>query len=188
MATTARPREALLPVLTPREAACRLAGAVDEGWTAGCFLAASERASPATTWRSARDWSPSRSTPLPISQSRPGSRDKCLRMAADARRLAARGLRQRRQPASHAEVVGFFEQLESELDAAGFYHPPQKRPSMVRNLHIATARSNFTSQEFAPCAASSPLCPRVAAACSPRWPRNARRTSFRSAKPTVRSR
>jgi len=40
-----------------------------------------------------------------------------------------------------------YEQLEGELDAAGFFHPPEKRPSMVRNLRAMFARARFTEQE-----------------------------------------
>ncbi len=43
--------------------------------------------------------------------------------------------------------VGLFEQLEAELDAAGFFHPPEKRPSMVRNLRVALGRARLTDQE-----------------------------------------
>jgi tRNA/rRNA methyltransferase len=37
--------------------------------------------------------------------------------------------------------------LESELDEAGFFHPPEKRPSMIRNLRIALGKANLTEQE-----------------------------------------
>ena len=43
--------------------------------------------------------------------------------------------------------MGLYEQLEGELDAAGFFHPPEKRASMVRNLRVALARARFTDQE-----------------------------------------
>ena len=32
-------------------------------------------------------------------------------------------------------------------DDAGFFHPPEKRPSMQRNLRVALSRANFTDQE-----------------------------------------
>ena len=43
--------------------------------------------------------------------------------------------------------MGLYEQLEAELDAAGFFHPAEKRPSMVRNLRVALGRARFTHQE-----------------------------------------
>ena len=46
-----------------------------------------------------------------------------------------------------APRVGFYEQLERELDASGFFFPPEKTPSMVRNLRAIFARSVLTSQE-----------------------------------------
>ena len=33
------------------------------------------------------------------------------------------------------------------FDAAGFFHPPEKRPSMIRNLRVAIGRARFTDQE-----------------------------------------
>ena len=38
------------------------------------------------------------------------------------------------RPASKAEIVNFFERLEAALDETGFLFPPEKRPTMVRNL------------------------------------------------------
>lgn len=38
------------------------------------------------------------------------------------------------QPASKAELVNFFSRLETALDETGFLYPPEKRPTMVRNL------------------------------------------------------
>ena len=50
-------------------------------------------------------------------------------------------------PADQGTLLGLYEQLEAELDAAGFYHPAEKRPSMVRNLRVALGRARFTVQE-----------------------------------------
>ena len=38
------------------------------------------------------------------------------------------------RPATRAELLGLFEHLETELDASGFLRPPEKRPTMVRNI------------------------------------------------------
>ena len=43
--------------------------------------------------------------------------------------------------------MGLYEHFERELDAAGFFHPPEKRPSMVQNLRSALGRASFTDQE-----------------------------------------
>ncbi len=50
-------------------------------------------------------------------------------------------------PADQAMLVGLYGQLEDELDNAGFYHPPEKRPSMVRNLRAILARALLNEQE-----------------------------------------
>src|SRR5690606_3439758 len=50
-------------------------------------------------------------------------------------------------PADQAMMLGLYEHLEGELDAAGFFHPTEKRPSMVRNLRVMLGRARFTEQE-----------------------------------------
>ncbi|MEM8921636.1 MAG: RNA methyltransferase [Pseudomonadota bacterium] len=50
-------------------------------------------------------------------------------------------------PASGAELSGMLEHFEAELDAAGFFFPPEKRSVMVRNLTNAFTRAGWTSQE-----------------------------------------
>lgn len=51
------------------------------------------------------------------------------------------------RPATKEELLGFFEHLESELDRFGFLKPPEKRPSMVRNLRNMFQRATMTEQE-----------------------------------------
>jgi tRNA/rRNA methyltransferase len=51
------------------------------------------------------------------------------------------------KPADRAAMLGLFDQLESALDAAGFFHPPEKRASMVRNLRVALSRGRLRDQE-----------------------------------------
>ncbi|MSP42058.1 MAG: RNA methyltransferase [Alphaproteobacteria bacterium] len=50
-------------------------------------------------------------------------------------------------PASNAELVALFEHLERELDTAGFLFPPEKRPAMVRNLRNIFLRANLMEQD-----------------------------------------
>jgi tRNA/rRNA methyltransferase len=50
-------------------------------------------------------------------------------------------------PAEQAAMLGLYEHLEAELEASGFFHPPEKRASMVRNLRVALSRARFTDQE-----------------------------------------
>jgi tRNA/rRNA methyltransferase len=147
-ATTARPRETRLPVLTPREAAGELARAAGEGLATG-LLFGGERAGLETC-----DIALCQAiVTVPID---PRFRSLNLaqavainayewRMTAADRPPAA--FRAGDPPADQAELVGFYEHLERELDASGFFFPPEKRPSMVRNLRVVFARSGLTSQE-----------------------------------------
>lgn len=54
---------------------------------------------------------------------------------------------QQTRPAKKEELLGFFEHLEGELDRFGFLKPPEKRPSMVRNLRNMFQRASLTEQE-----------------------------------------
>ncbi len=51
------------------------------------------------------------------------------------------------RPATKEELFGLFEHLEMELDRSGFFNPPQKRPSVVNNMHAMFVRAGFTEQE-----------------------------------------
>ncbi|MGI9385358.1 MAG: RNA methyltransferase [Methyloligellaceae bacterium] len=51
------------------------------------------------------------------------------------------------RPATRAEIIGFLEHLEHELDASGFLRPPQKRPIMVRSIRNMFLRLGATEQE-----------------------------------------
>ena len=44
-------------------------------------------------------------------------------------------------------MLGFFTHLEGELDRFGFLKPPEKRPSMIRNLRNMFQRAALTEQE-----------------------------------------
>lgn len=51
------------------------------------------------------------------------------------------------RPASRAELIGLFEHLEHELDSHNFFRPPERRPSMVRSLRNMILRSRLTDQD-----------------------------------------
>jgi tRNA/rRNA methyltransferase len=64
-------------------------------------------------------------------------------------REVAPGLRTRGSPpASKQELFGLFEQVEAELDAAGFFSAPEKRPSVVQNMRAMFTRMGATQQEI----------------------------------------
>jgi tRNA/rRNA methyltransferase len=50
-------------------------------------------------------------------------------------------------PANQAEMLGLYQHLEHELDECGFLRLPDKRPNMVRNLRSIFARAGLTRQE-----------------------------------------
>ena len=50
-------------------------------------------------------------------------------------------------PATKADLLGLFEHLERELDAAGFLKPPEKRSVMVRNIRTLLERMQASEQE-----------------------------------------
>lgn len=49
--------------------------------------------------------------------------------------------------APKSELIGLFEHLEGCLDAKGFYAVPEKRPKMVQNLRNIFQRSGLSEQE-----------------------------------------
>jgi tRNA/rRNA methyltransferase len=51
-------------------------------------------------------------------------------------------------PASREDLIGFFEHIERELDASGFFTAPDKRPSVVQNLRSMFVRMGATEQEI----------------------------------------
>ena len=52
------------------------------------------------------------------------------------------------RPAEKAELLNFFAHLERELDASGFLRNAEKRPSMVRNIRCLFDRAELTEQEI----------------------------------------
>jgi len=147
-ATTARPRELTLPILTPRVAAAELSSAIGAGLKVG-LLFGGERAGLETA-----DIALCQAVvTLPVDV-----RFKSLNLAqavainayewrmtqADE---APKAFRDGPPPADGAAMLGLYEHFEKELDDAGFFHPPEKRPSMVQNLRSALGRASFTDQE-----------------------------------------
>jgi tRNA/rRNA methyltransferase len=59
------------------------------------------------------------------------------------------GLRTRGSPpATKDELLGFFEQIERELDRSGFFTAPEKRPTVVQNMRSMFTRMGATEQEI----------------------------------------
>lgn len=147
-AATARPRETMLPIHTPREAAAELAQASAKGQTVGLLFGA-ERAGLET-----KDIALcSGIVTIPID-----ARFKSLNLAQAVaincyEWLMVRGAEAPVQftdqppPADKGAMIGLYEHLEGELDFSGFFFPPEKKPSVVRNLRVALGRAQFNDQE-----------------------------------------
>jgi tRNA/rRNA methyltransferase len=145
LATTARPREAALPILGPREAALRLKTAdAPCGLVFGGERAGLESGDIALCHGLVTCPVDARFTSLNLAQT--------VAILAYEWRMAAApdapaGFAGAEPPASQAAMLGLYEHLEGELDLAGFFHPPEKRAGMVRNLRVALGRARFTDQE-----------------------------------------
>jgi len=147
-ATTARPREIRLPVMTPRQAAAELSRASGEGQSVG-LLFGGERAGLETA-----DIALCQAiVTIPID---PLFKSLNLAQAVAVNAYEWRltvldtppaAFRAGDPPADRAAMLGFFEQLERELEVSGFFHPPEKTPAMIQNLRSALSRANFTDQE-----------------------------------------
>lgn len=147
-ATTARPRELQLPILTPRQAASELSQAVASGERCG-LLFGGERAGLETA-----DIALCQAVvTIPIDpRFRSLNLAQAVAINAYEWRLTVEDappamFREGAPPADGAAMLGLFEHLERELETAGFFHPPAKTPSMIQNLRSALGRARFTDQE-----------------------------------------
>ena len=149
-ATTSRPRETRQPVRTPRESARILYDDTASGLKIG-LLFGGERAGLETGDIALC----AGITTIPID---PKHHSLNLAQAVAINAYEWRTLildappprfREGDPPASGALALGMYEHLERELDEGGFFHPPEKRPSMVQNLRVMLGRAAFTEQEVA---------------------------------------
>ena len=148
LATTARPREMAKPVLSSREAAARLAETVDGGDRAA-ILFGGERAGLGNDDVALADAIVTFPTDPAFAS---------LNLAQSVLLIgyewfqtrggeAGRPRAEAPQRAQREDVIRLFEHLEGELDAAGFLHPPEKRPVMVRNLRTIFLKAGLSDQE-----------------------------------------
>jgi tRNA/rRNA methyltransferase len=148
LATTARPREAALPFMGPGPAAKALRAAAMAGQACGVVFGGERAGLEADDIALCHGiiTAPvdARFASLNLAQS-------VAIVAYEWRLTEADGLPAgfgaADPPAEQAALLGLYRQLEAELDAAGFFHPPEKRPSMVRNLRVALGRARFSEQE-----------------------------------------
>lgn len=148
VATTARPREALLPVLSPEEAAAEMKPRIARGEKC-CVLFGGERAGLSNDDVMRADAIVS----IPVN---PAFASLNLAQAAlvvayewaKADERKALGIEESAAiPAPKADFERFFDHLVSELDRSGYFFPEEKRTNMVRNLKAAFQRAGLTESE-----------------------------------------
>ncbi len=147
-ATTARPRETHLPILTPEEGAAALQDATAAGLKCG-LLFGGERAGLEThdiavTQAIVTIPIDARFRSLNLAQAVAINAYEWRKTVADRPPAA---FRDGPPPAEMSAMTGLYEHLETELETSGFFHPPEKKPAMVRNLRVALSRSQMTDQE-----------------------------------------
>ena len=148
LATTARPRELRLPLLTPREAAGELHAAAGAGQRCA-LLYGGERAGLETS-----DIALCQSVvTIPVDQKfRSLNLGQSVVVTAYEWRMTvldrpSPAFRDLAEPATQSALDGLYGQLEGELHAAGFFHPPEKTPGMINNLRAVFARARLSDQE-----------------------------------------
>lgn len=148
-ATTARDRDMVKPVVTPRGAATELRELIDSGHSAG-ILFGPERAglenddvalahTVLTVPTSPRFWSLNLAQAVLLvgyewHMATTAPREKYLRLGAT-------------ETATQHEIQGLIDHLVAELDEAGFLKPVEKKPSMVRNISNFIQRAEPTGQD-----------------------------------------
>lgn len=147
-ATTGRPRDLRMEVKSPREAAAELRGHVVAGQGTG-LLFGGERTGLETEALVLCQGV----VTIPVSERhRSLNLAQAVALTAYEWRLATDGetpaiLGEAEPPAPNAELEGMFGHLEAELDAGGFFHPPEKKPTMVRAIRAMLGRARLSSQE-----------------------------------------
>jgi tRNA/rRNA methyltransferase len=149
LATTARLRDMVKPILSPEEAVSRVVAAGARGEGAG-ILFGRERSGLTNDQVTLAD----AAVTFPLN---PGFTSLNLAQAVLLigwewrRRVTEPGpaeiVPSETPPASRAEIQHLFDHLERELEAGGFFFPPEKRPHMVRNLRNLLTRVGLTEQD-----------------------------------------
>ncbi|MEM7443097.1 MAG: RNA methyltransferase [Pseudomonadota bacterium] len=148
-ATTARPRDMVKPVATPRGAASEIRAAENEGMSVGILFGA-ERTGLVNDDVALADTVIT--APLNPSFSSLNLAQAVLLIASEYRQAKdvtpANQLQTGDSPLADTKaLVNLFEHLEGALDEAEFFRVAEKRPSMVRALRNMLGRANLTEQE-----------------------------------------
>lgn len=145
-ATTVRPRDMEKPVVTPRVATTMMREAAAQGLQCGVLFG------PERTGLTADDLAPVQTIiTCPVN---PGFGSLNLAQAvlligyewfqSDAPSLPAP---RTRTPAPHGELAGLLQHLEDELEAAGYFHVPDRTPATLRTIAQILSRPDFSTEE-----------------------------------------
>ncbi len=159
-ATTARQRDLRKPVLTPIEAVAEMRRRIDRGERCS-VLFGRERSGLETTEVANADaliMIPvnSRFASLNLAQAvlilgyewmRGSDAQSLGRVTTYEKPLEAGLYLGDDRPATKEELLGFFDHIEAELERLGFFNPPHKRATVVRNLRTMFSRMGATEQE-----------------------------------------
>jgi tRNA/rRNA methyltransferase len=148
-ATTARARDMVKPVFTPRQAAAKMRAEHGDGSRIGILFG------PERTGLENEDVavaSDAVCVPLNPDYSSLNLAQAVLVIAYEwyqagvVEPLAGRDWNEN-EPASGQSLISLYEHLEGELDRAGFLYPPEKKPGMILNIRNIFARARLTDQE-----------------------------------------
>jgi tRNA/rRNA methyltransferase len=149
LATTARLRDMVKPVLSPDAAVRRINEAAAAGASTGVLFGC-ERSGLTNDQVALAD----AAVTFPLN---PGFTSLNLAQAVlligwEWRRAAIEpppdeSLPQPSPPASRGDLVHLFEHLERELDTGGFFFPPEKRAHTIRNLRNLLTRATLSEQD-----------------------------------------
>ena len=162
LASTARPRDMVKPVMTPESAAREIASRRALGQRAGILFGAEQSGLDNDTIALADAIVTAPVDPHFASLSLPQAvlllAYEWLKAQGDAPSLgrattfdgpAEEGLAlDHTRPATRREIFGLFAHLEGELDRAGFLRPPEKRARIVRNIRNMFHRMGLTEQDI----------------------------------------
>ncbi len=149
-ATTARPRDMVKTVMTPDDAAAEMRRAEADGQRYGVLFGA-ERTGLENDDVALADTVIE--APLNPAYKSLNLAQAVLLVAWSWFRLGDATLGSRvelgaTRPATKEELLNFFARLEAALDECGFLFPPEKRPSMVRNIRNMFQRMQPTEQDL----------------------------------------
>lgn len=145
-ATTARPRGMEKPVMTAREAVSDMKAAIEAGEKVAVMFGGEKSGLPNEAVNLA-----DAIITLPVDRSF-SSLNLAQAVAVIAYEwTAGEGAPAEFEPVSDVakreDLERMFEHFETELERAGFFHPPSKTPLMVQNLRNAFIRGRWTEQE-----------------------------------------